>query len=73
LAGSVNAVSEVDRAGGAASRAGLLADRIGRLELEERAAVRRGHWATATRLASERAALKEARHRSTARERRRRT
>ena len=37
------------------SRGGLLAERIGRLELEERAAVRRGDWAT--RLASQRVAL----------------
>ncbi len=55
LAGPGNATSDADRAGGAVSRGGLLAERIGRLELEERAAVRRGDWAT--RLASQRVAL----------------
>ena len=73
MAGPGNAASDANREEVAVPRAGLLADRIARLELEERAAVRRGDWAAATRLASERAALKEARHRSTARERRVRT
>lgn len=73
LARPGNAAFDAGRAGGAASYAGFLADRIGRLELEEQAVVRRGDWATATRLASERVTLKEAWHRSTTRERRRRS
>lgn len=38
--------------------------RIGRLELEERDAVRRRDWAVARRAAEEKAALKEARQRT---------
>jgi hypothetical protein len=41
----------------------LLADRIGELEAEERAAVQRSDWPAATSAAIEKAKLKEVQHR----------
>jgi hypothetical protein len=47
----------------------VLASRIERLELEERDAVRRRDWFAAKSVAIERAALKEAHHRTVAKRR----
>lgn len=48
----------------------ILADRIGQLQAEERAAVMKGDWSAARSAAVEKAKLKEAQHRAAAGSRR---